>query len=283
MCIRDRLRTAYAKWFAAAGPSEQELLAERDWFEVRQSKFPPGETRSMLAMQSARLALLGATKDYVFAERILLESRTNLPAELRQEYSSILIVALAGNGRVAQAQVELSKALPLPLEPLLTIARGLAPVREQLGGNVALRTMTAEVLAALQVHQAKIGPEDRLIIEQTVADYSNSSESLSTYEKLAEAHPNDFRIQRRYAELLTDDKSPASQKASLDQWRKVVRQAKKRSTDWFRGKLGVAQAHFDLGEQAKTKELIEYLQAIYPDLGGRDLKLRFEMLLSSCR
>ena len=103
------------------------------------------------------------------------------------------------------------------------------------------------------------------------------------YEALARQQPRDRRIQLRYAELLSQGRDRKSRTAALTQWRRVVQQSIPRSAEWFRGKLGVAQTYFDMGEHQKARELIELLMTLYPDLGGPKLQQSFNDLLKRCQ
>jgi hypothetical protein len=181
------------------------------------------------------------------------------------------------------ARQELIESLPLPRSPLIVILNGLQPIRDARPDDVELQSMSLEIVKLLQAYRSQLQPGDQLLMEQVVADASDTKRALQSYQRLAATHRNNHRIQRRYAELLSLGRDRASREQALNQWRLIVSQSRPRSVDWFRGKLGVAQAHFDKGEHEKAKEVIELLMTLYPDMGSPELKASFQQLLGRAK
>ena len=81
----------------------------------------------------------------------------------------------------------------------------------------------------------------------------------------------------------TDSKDRRARQAALMQWRTVVRKSRPYTQAWFRGKLGVATAHFDLNDRKHAQDMIELLMSLHPKMGGPELKRDFTSLLQRCR
>jgi|GEM_PF-4300934 len=258
-----RLGKLYQRVSGANGVSEA-----RQWFASRLADERDSNVSQVLRTELAKLAFVPPA-DYELAKNVLRET------SLRTLY----VVALAGSGDTATAQNELAKLLPLPHEDLLEVLRGLQPIRDARPEDAKLRAMVLDCVKLLKLYTDRLSDDDRLLIRLAITDAASPAEALVTYRELAASRPRDRRIQLRFAELASLGRDRAAREEALKQWRLLVRQAKPRSKAWFRAKLGVAQTHFDKGEHEKSKQMVELLKTLYPELGGPDLKQRFEALL----
>ena len=265
-----RLGKLYQRLFSRGGG--EGVDDARQWFANRLAAERDSDVSRVLRAELAKLAFVPPA-DYQLAKNVLRET------SLRPLY----VVALAGSGEVATAQNELAKLLPLPPKDLLEILRGLQPIRDARPEEPKLRAMALECVRLLQPFADRLTDNERLSIQLAIADAASPTESLTTYRQLAKSQPRDRRIQLRYAELASLGRDRAAREEALTQWRLLVRQNKPRSNAWFRAKLGVAQTQFDKGEHERAKQMVELLKTLYPELGGPDLKQRFEALLKRIR
>lgn len=285
----EDLSEAYLRWLAEMSPilSDAELSALVDdqlqWMVARVDQLPAGKAKSKLAKEAARLAMNSAAQDFQLATRLLRKVNTG-GGGVDFDLETLVIVAQAGSGLIGQSQARLAKASPFPRESLVAILRGLQVVRDlRQTRNASLAALTREVTGLLQPYADQLTAEDQLVWQRAIADDLDPEEAVQRYRDFAKAFPSNTAVQRRFAELLAGIPTQESREMSLIQWRKIVKQNKPRSTTWFRAKLGVARAHFELGQRKQAKELIEYLQTLYPQMGGPALREQFDQLLKVCR
>ena len=271
-----------AKWLAVA----------RAWYDeyaktTREANASPQAVHALVA--SARLYLLYKPTDYLKADASLRAAQTLSPDDSANArlIHALLSVTAAGRSQHKQAEQELAQAVPLPPKELAEMLRGLQCVFDQSHTDterlLALMTSVAKLIVT---YHDDLPASDQQVLEETIADAMAKSEpekATAAYARLAKASPRNSRVQRRYAELLALQLGTAAREAALAQWRLVVRQSAPRSTDWFRGKLGVATAHYHLRNRQQAREMIELLMSLYPEMGGPELKRDFMHLLQRCK
>ena len=160
--------------------------------------------------------------------------------------------------------------------------RGFQPIRDQRPNDAKFRDLVGDVVRLANTYRDQLSDSDRLLVVQSVADIATVEEGKTTYALLAKQYESDSRIQVRYAELLSLGRDRQSRIDALAQWRVVVSRSRPRSRKWFRGKLGVAQAHFDMGHPSKAKEIVQLAISLHPELGGSGLKYDYLALLAKC-
>lgn len=273
------LQEVYARWIPSRAIPE-EIQTQRAWLQRRLQSDLLGDAQADLAILAADVAMSYEPRDYALAESVLrtVPTDTKATSATGHRLNLLRVLAAMANGRSNEARALFAKLLPLPRESLLTLIRGIAPIREQRRDDADLRIWTLEVVGLLKPYHDQIDAMDRLVVNMAIADYLPTAEAVSRYQQFAHENPRDYSIQLRLAELVSSLGDRDSRLLALDQWRNVVRLSEKRSPDWFRAKLGVAQAHYRLGERENANELIEYLGALYPDFGGRELKAQFQEL-----
>ncbi|HYW78480.1 MAG TPA: hypothetical protein VE890_02850, partial [Thermoguttaceae bacterium] len=108
-------------------------------------------------------------------------------------------------------------------------------------------------------------------------------EALAAYETLAAAAPDDGAIQEAYAELLLSRRDAASLEKAMVKWRELEKRSPQGSPRWFRAKYAIAWLHCQSGNKQQTAKMITLLKLLHPDLGGPEMKARFDDLLARCR
>ncbi len=279
-----RLGDLYAKQFQRQ-PGGNSLKEAREWMSRRYAEERGSPAAVTLASQIASLSTRFAPYDYAAADLILRATQSQIrdDSDDKASLAAWSVVAAAGGNDTARAKNLLSSSLPLPADALMSVVRGLQPVRESRPNDTELRALVLECVELLRPYFDRLTESDRLLLKQVVADAASQQDALQAYTEFATANPKDARIQRKYAELLAMGRDRASREAALKQWRVVVSLTRPRSAEWFRAKLGVAQAYFDKGDHSKTREVIELLTTLYPKMGGPELKQAFRDLLARCR
>ena len=287
----QRLGGLYHKLFAqGVEDTVNELSNARAWFRERLQLEDDANASQALTKELASLCFL-SPPDYELAQQILDRAiESGLPdsketglketgsVESDKSLDALRLVAVAGTD-AATARIELAQLMPLPRDSLTAILTGLQPIRDASPEDVELMGMAKDCIKFIQPYSNQLTDQHRLLIQQFTLDGMQANQAIEGYRRLAAEHPKHRRIQLRYAELAAMGRDRAAREEALNQWRKIVTQSKARSPEWFRAKLGVAQAYFDKGEHDKSKQMVELLMTLYPELGGAKLERRFQELL----
>ncbi len=91
-------------------------------------------------------------------------------------------------------------------------------------------------------------------------------------------YPRDGAIQEGYARFLQVATDRPSLEAALAQCCQIEKQSPTGTDRWFRAKYEMASLHYRLGNKPQTAAIIRQLQVLQPDLGGEELRGRFELL-----
>ncbi len=86
----------------------------------------------------------------------------------------------------------------------------------------------------------------------------------------------------RYADLLIQQGENENLREALRKYREVARKTRPQTERWFAAKYGEAKARLRLGDAKKAAQMIRTTQVLYPDLGGKSWRQRFEELLATC-
>jgi tetratricopeptide (TPR) repeat protein len=136
----------------------------------------------------------------------------------------------------------------------------------------------------LMTYNEKRSPTDELQIARWRADAllrtGNFSEAQIVLRPLVNQHPDDFQLREVFAQSLLQSDDPAVLKQALEQWRFVLNNHPPHSSGWFRSKYALALIYHKLGQPKRTAEMIRLLAALHPDLGGGEMRRKFQELLA---
>ena len=306
----EAVERCYGAWFAerdAAGkPNRQMAAGAADWFESivvgpqRQmpQRWSPLQRFAVLA--AVRLRLNHTATGYAPAENLLceaLESATDAPPQWKSAVRVLLVVSLAGQGRSEEAGKLLAQISAGSAEQLLGMLQGLQRVAATAQPKVRsqLAQLQLRAIELLPGGPAALSPSEKLTLErihaQALADAGRTGEALQAYEALAKAAPRDGAVQEAYAKLLLTRAESAGTEAArkkaigvaLGKWRELERKSPPRSRRWFLAKYWVARLHFEQGNKSQAVKIITLLKLLHPELGGPEMKLRFDALLRQCQ
>ena len=116
-----------------------------------------------------------------------------------------------------------------------------------------------------------------------MADSGETAEASAAFRSLAAEFPRDGAIQEAYARLLSEQSDRESLATALIKWRALEKGSPAGAPRWFRAKYAIALVHYRLGDRRQAAKLITLLQLLRPDLGGPEMKRKFEDLLRDCR
>lgn len=201
---------------------------------------------------------------------------------------SLWVVALAGQDQWREAIEVLRQtpdASPLDLVTILDLLSRFDPRGPDLARR-ELGTLQLTVADRLRDHTPQLRESERNLWGITVAEALDATgrpvEALAAFEQLVDRLPENGRVQAGYATLLLDSDDPARLAQALDRWRHVLQKSPPRSARWFRAKYGIALAHYKLGNKPRASKVIQLTRALYPGLGGTEMREQFVKLLDRC-
>ncbi len=292
----------YRAWLAsrrAAGQDTQAIAREAArWLESllldAQGRLP--ERWSPLArhavLSAARLRLSYTPDGYAPMESLLtqaLAGAADAPEDWKAEARALLVFSLAGQGKRREAAEALEHLSAGPADGLLTMLDGLGRMADAAAPQVRrelaeLQLRTIELLGRSK-QPLEAGQQQRVerLYAQALADAGRTLQARQAYQALAEAHPRDGAIQESYARLLLEAEDRATLDAALAKWRELEKRSPAGSPRWFRTKYAVAELHYRQGNPAQAVKIITLLKVLHPELGGAEMRARFEALLAKCQ
>jgi len=290
---------SYHAWLderAAGGQPTGEIAADAaGWFESivlgHQQRLPQAWTTRArtAALEAARLWLNYTSSGYGRAEQILsaaLEHPEDAPPEWKSAARAMLVFSLAGQGRRHEAAEILRQISSGPPDQLLGMLEGL--LRVVAAASPPAKAEWAELaLAAVALLDGRRGELDRQdqhsldrLKAQALAEAGRTDEALAAYQWLAKIYPRDGDVQEACARLLSTRQDRGSLEAALAKWREVEDGSRPAGDRWFRAKYEVALLHYRLGNRRQTEKMIRLLAVLHPELGGSEMKARFQELLA---
>ncbi|MBA2117985.1 hypothetical protein [Bremerella alba] len=293
----EGVRQASLKWFQTAD-AKQELVPQDvrkviDYFEQvvlnGQSGGGPWTATMRLASETAAQLWLNYTNNgYVNARAVLevaLRSNPDGPAGWRSRLESLQVIALVGLGKLDQAQAKLQQVRDDSPQQLFEVLQALA----QMGASASssMREQIAEielkVIAMLRPNMMQLDEATRMVITTREAEAMAASgkldRAIELYTALAQQLPGDSEVQTGLARMLSRGTTQPLQEQALARWRQISRKSRTQSPTWYESKLEIARCHIKLGNPEEAKQVVRYLQTLYPDMGGPEMKSRFVDLM----
>jgi hypothetical protein len=208
----------------------------------------------------------------------------DLPQALREEARVWLVVAQVGAGRLAAAGAAADGLASVdPHAAVAAVGRLQAVSQRAAEGD---RKLTAAILLrfadATRAAAPTLPAADRLRLAAAEADalavLGRAAEARKLFEATAAEFPRDGALQQAYAEFLAAQPDAAAQTAAAAKWREIERGEGENSPLWYRARLGAAEAYARLGDRARALQLIDLAAALHPELGGPEMKAKFETL-----
>ncbi|MDB5345426.1 MAG: hypothetical protein JWP89_3803 [Schlesneria sp.] len=201
---------------------------------------------------------------------------------LRQRAESLLVVALAGNGKPLEAERLLDSLAAAAPRDLLVIVERLAPFvaspnrqRQLQYGELQLRAVEL-----LSKHRSSLARDEQDRLDQSLGrTYLASGQitkAIEIYERQATAAAKDANRQREIAVLLSEFEPREAAVLAKQCWRRVESLSKQGSPEWLTARLGVITTCIKLNELAEARKLLALAKVLYPELGGGELKVRYE-------
>ncbi len=208
----------------------------------------------------------------------------------KKQLHQLQIEALFGSGDVAKARQQIARFDGSWVDLIFglhQVTDGVRLLSREAGINRReAASLKLDAFAGLKKSAQKVDEKDRIALRLIEANAlrltGKAADSLTIIRTLAEAHPNDGRVQRRYAELLLQQPDDESLQMALKKYREIVRRSPPQTNAWFSAKYGQAKSQFKLGNAARAAQMVRMLRVLHPELGGTELRKRFEKLLAEC-
>lgn len=293
----DGVRQSSLKWFQDAVTRDQlvqqDVQKVIDYFEqivLRGQSANEEWTPTMRASAeaAAQLWLNYGRNGYDNARAILeVAQRSNPEASdgWHSRLESLQVIALAGLGKLNEAKARLQKSQddnPMSLfEVLQALGQMSGSASPQVRSQIADLELT--LIGMLRPNLGQLDEQTREVIAiqeaQALANSGKLETGIQAYQQIAQQKPNDADIQMGLARMLSRGKTAALQEKALMAWREVSRKSKSESPTWYEAKLEIARCHLKLGNPEEAKQIVRYLQTLYPDMGGPEMKSRFVQLM----
>jgi hypothetical protein len=203
-------------------------------------------------------------------------------ARVLQTAAQWRMISLAGQGRIDDARrvfQELSAADPASLLRLLKGLSSLAAVIPA-EHRAELAHLQLDAAQQLRLQQPDLSPADKHDLDAAIADAylaaGNILNALPFYERLLQENPRHRDRLRTVAELRMQLGDPDSLQRAKGYWQRVEKLEQRGSPAWLEARLQVADCAVRLGEKADARKLVALTRLVYPQLGGPELKSRFE-------
>ena len=285
--------------FAAHAVAWAEAVGRR-MADAPSSAAVPDAQRGELLVQNARWRLEFLPENAPRAEYELREvlAMKTLPAEMRVSAQCLLILATVTQGRSDEVALLLAEIAASAgkngsaaenTSALLAILKSLERFSKTAADTKMARQyaqLQLTVVELLEKHADTLPPADRneLLLgkAQTLLTLDRPEEALPIYAQCAAAYPKSRAVQTEYARVLgvcgEKTKNAETLKKARDQWRAVEKNSQPKTDAWFAAKYEVIRLYILLGEKEQAGKMYETLRVLYPELGGRQMRQKFEKL-----
>lgn len=238
-----------------------------------------------LLIRLARLHLHRQAADVSQADALLLVViRCSSDREWKKTAEQLRIVSLAAQQKFDEAERLLgsldeadSSELIEWLDGLSRVVQGSEPSTRRLVAELQLRAsekLAASPTALPEVQRLRIWR----IRAEALAATGQSSKAIATFQQLLESRPRDATLLRAAAELADSLESVETTKQAKSFWRRLEGVLTAGKPDWLDARWHVIRCCQRLGETAEADKLLKVTKLLYPDLGGQELRTKFESL-----
>ena len=261
-------------------------------------------TQGDITLRLVRLVLSHREHLYTQAEQLLLpvlqagqhqrriaqQAEVAVPdkwSRLTRTAAQLRIVALAGQGRMDEAQQLFHELAITDPETLLSLLQGLSDLTADIPAahRQELAHLQLDTAQEIRLQQPELTPKQRRSLDESIADAylaaGNLPNAIAFYEKLLKQSPRNRSHLRTVAELLQQTGEEASIRRAKSYWQRYERTVAKGTPEWFEARLSIAACAISLGEKEQARKLIGLTRLVYPELGGMEMTRRFEALEAS--
>jgi len=239
-----------------------------------------GEARVRLALEPTQAAKAEQ------AVRRALAAAGDASAPWKASTEALLCQALAAQGRFAEANEALERSSG-PQQSRFELTESLTRLAAESASDAAGSLVDLALRAASGLDGSKLSAAQRrdltLLLAEALFRARRFDDARGRLEALCREYPKDVDAQEAYARLLAESDAADAWPAALERWRALEQAARPGTERWFRAKFYLALVHDRLGNHERAAQIIELTQLLHPELGGPEMKERFEKLLEQCR
>jgi tetratricopeptide (TPR) repeat protein len=198
--------------------------------------------------------------------------------------SQLRIVSLAGRQQFDEARQVLAGLSASSPKDLLGVLVGLSEMSSSLPEEPRreLGRLQLETGRRLEARRSELDPGSQsqldLSLAQAYSATDNIPEAVVLYEGLLARNPGDKAMIRTTTALLSRRGQPADLEKAKAWWIKLESMEKKGSPAWLEAHLEVGRTLVALNRKDEAKKLLRATRILYPDLGGSEIKRRYEEL-----
>jgi tetratricopeptide (TPR) repeat protein len=289
---RQEIARAYETWLQdswARSESAEKQVADAMLF-MKQS-LPTGRNDAYkpadvpIALRLARTETHVSVGLYLEAEAVLERVLFGSAADeaQRAEARRLYLVSLLGQDKFdAAGRMIASEFVGVPQE-LFAVVQSLedAATRSTESRRRQIGQLQLAATERLAKDAAQLSPQQALQTEIFLAiAYVNAGEAQRAediFKKLQDRVPNDPRVLEAQAECFMQ---LGRHTQARDMWRQLIGLLRENTAPWYRAKYNLALACFHTGDVAQCQKIIQVTAVLHPELGGPELKLKFEALLA---
>jgi len=251
-------------------------------------QWSPAARQAVLAI--ARLQLQLQVASYPQLEQLLRAASEGQPLPAKEwtnQASAILMVALAGQGKLAEADQLIKQVADQSAPQLFQLMASLAELaRKEGAGNSQLAQLQLAMFERSAAQRESLTAPQQVSWDlahgRALAVGGKQQQAQLVLAQLAEDHPKSAQVQQTYAQVLTAASDKAAWPQAQLQWRRVLSRARPQGSLWYEATYGIALCYFKLGQKQEAAARIEYLQAT-SGLPAGPLKQQFLDLLRKCQ
>jgi hypothetical protein len=233
------------------------------------------------ATSLAKLHVRYAEASSPYAAQLLYAALREMPAadesgpsaEWKTTARSLLVAALARNGKTAEAQqiaAELDGNAPTALLDALTIVvEGIPPTAVTDKTHRDKGQLAQTLLRHIEAHQSELDADAMRRLNYcraaVLAAIGDRSAAVAHYAALAESSPDDGEVQERYAALLAASDNADELRQSLSRWQLVESRSRRGNDRWRRARAARIQLLTRLGETGEAEKLAQLTKLLYPN------------------
>ena len=203
---------------------------------------------------------------------------------LYQAATQLRIVTLAGGGRFDEAKSLIETLADADARDVLGILDGLSELTANADTKTRKEMGELQLSAAQELDRRRneLKPQEQKRLDhcfgQAYVATGQSTQAIKVYESLLSQTPNDRRLLKTVAELLTDCGTRECLQNAKTQWRKLESMERAGEAAWMNAQYQVAWCLFALKQHDECRKLLAVTRLLYPALGGDELRGQFAEL-----
>ncbi|QDU43173.1 hypothetical protein Mal52_16450 [Symmachiella dynata] len=260
---------------------------------------PLTEPQCEIATYLAKIYLHATPPNFAAADAVLARvfdgrsagAATNNSPQLRKTLAAAMqlrVVSLAGQNRLADAGKLLNQLSETSPVEMLGILGGLSKLVEDAGDETSrdVGALQLQAVEKLDTRREQLTPAQAKRLDQCRAQAYEAlgriDAAIELYEELRETFPKDRELQRNLGEALIHCGTQRCLNQATQLWARLETANKSGTPQWLNARYYRALTAFKLKDYDLCYKLTGIAAQLYPELGGAELKPRYEELSKQC-